>query len=264
MAKDERGPAREIGRWLRGLERSLSAVLAKYNITAEERAIMTARRGMYDGIADDIDRMHHVDSKGPELTNAEVGMGRLAGSAKFDQIRCYDEHSAKRMLAAAPGMECRLCPKPSEIFIAIPNEWGFNVRPGYCLEHGEAMLRPYENSTVTEHFSFSEELFSCCGGNDEKPPHHCSDCPTHPWTNEPPAACMSSPSTCPHAVPRYYEAIGPSKDTDESKRLEGVINNIVHEVLEESSHAPDCDSFDFDPEQQLGPDKPCNCWKSKK
>lgn len=25
------------------------------------------------------------------------------------------------------------------------------------------------------------------------------------------------------------------------------------------SHAPECDSFDFDPEKQLGPDKPCNC-----
>jgi hypothetical protein len=30
-----------------------------------------------------------------------------------------------------------------------------------------------------------------------------------------------------------------------------------------TQHAPDCDSFDFDPEEQLGTTKPCNCGAAK-
>lgn len=41
--------------------------------------------------------------------------------------------------------------------------------------------------------------FSCCGGNDEKPPHHCSDCPDHPWAGKPSPLCMTATNACPHA-----------------------------------------------------------------
>jgi hypothetical protein len=30
-----------------------------------------------------------------------------------------------------------------------------------------------------------DEDFSCCGGNDEHPRFHCSDCPRHPWSVDP-------------------------------------------------------------------------------
>jgi hypothetical protein len=43
------------------------------------------------------------------------------------------------------------------------------------------------------------DAFNCCGGNDEKPRHHCSDCPEHPWVGAPDQACVASPRTCPHA-----------------------------------------------------------------
>lgn len=43
--------------------------------------------------------------------------------------------------------------------------------------------------------------FNCCGGNDEKPPHHCSDCSEHPWQDSPDPRCMAAPATCPHAQP---------------------------------------------------------------
>ena len=44
-----------------------------------------------------------------------------------------------------------------------------------------------------------DDPFACCGGNDEKPPHHCSDCPSHPWAVEPDPRCMLAPHECPHA-----------------------------------------------------------------
>lgn len=48
-----------------------------------------------------------------------------------------------------------------------------------------------------------DDPFACCGGNDENPPHHCSDCPEHPWGpaegwQEDPR-CMAAPHECPHA-----------------------------------------------------------------
>jgi len=49
--------------------------------------------------------------------------------------------------------------------------------------------------------SVSRDPFACCGGNDEKPQHHCSDCPDHPWEGEPSASCMTAPTACPHRVP---------------------------------------------------------------
>lgn len=137
--KDERGPAFEIARRLRGLERALQNTLYNPRISKEEETTLKARRGIYEGVADDIDRDYRFNSKGPELTNADVGM---AGSKALDRVRCYDEHSAKRMLASAHRLTCRLCNKDSEFFIAVPNEYGFNVFPGYCAVHGAAMLTP--------------------------------------------------------------------------------------------------------------------------
>lgn len=55
-----------------------------------------------------------------------------------DFVRCYDQESAQRMLKfAEKRLACRLCDKPSTYFIAAPNQYGFNVYPGYCEEHGE-------------------------------------------------------------------------------------------------------------------------------
>ena len=45
--------------------------------------------------------------------------------------------------------------------------------------------------------------FNCCGGNDEHPPYHCSDCEEHPCVGEPDPRCVSHPSTCPHATNRH-------------------------------------------------------------
>jgi hypothetical protein len=427
MKKDERGSAFAIARRLRGLELALDRTLHQ-NITDEERAQLSARQGIYSGIADDIDRDFNIDSTGPELTGKDVGM---AGSKKLTEFRCFDEHSARRMLSAAPRMECRLCMKPTEIFIAVPNDYGFNVLPGYCKEHGVSMLRPYEGSTVAQKLDdavsekrelleaslvpspLTEEAMSKAwegakallrskgvdpddmvrraaanvdawrqkgssaeaipeawiqrlawlrdtvgvdvermfaraqkekdGRESDRPSEaipQATPCGRGHWASnalkctreaghdgscmftieaviaacQPPAAgeakvveltmdnerlrtlrgavriwadarrgddqlaeftaavmLLDVLATLDAAkegdvkppVPRYYEAIGPNKDSDESKRLEGVINNIVHEVLTETSHAPDCASFDFDPEKQLGPDKPCDCGKNK-
>ncbi|MBL0198576.1 MAG: hypothetical protein IPQ09_31030 [Myxococcales bacterium] len=41
--------------------------------------------------------------------------------------------------------------------------------------------------------------FACCGGNDERRPHHCSDCPKHPWVSEPDPRCVEFSGVCPHS-----------------------------------------------------------------
>lgn len=45
--------------------------------------------------------------------------------------------------------------------------------------------------------------------------------------------------------------------------VKGPDGTPIQFVAARREHAPDCDSFDFDPEEQLGPDKPCNCGASK-
>jgi hypothetical protein len=39
-------------------------------------------------------------------------------------------------------------------------------------------------------------------------------------------------------VPRYYEAFGPRADDPETKRLENIVNRIVHDVLTENPPPP--------------------------
>lgn len=46
----------------------------------------------------------------------------------------------------------------------------------------------------------SSRNFDCCGGNDESPQHHCSDCAKHPWTGEPDPTCIIDPTRCVHAA----------------------------------------------------------------
>jgi len=78
-----------------------------------------------------------------EFNPADVyGVGHDHGLGPVKAIRCHDERSAKRMLAYASRLGCRICNTPVVYFIAVPNEFGFNVLAGYCEIHGNSMLRP--------------------------------------------------------------------------------------------------------------------------
>ena len=43
---------------------------------------------------------------------------------------------------------CRICTRPCRYLILDKTRYA--LLPGYCEEHGASMLRPMENSTVTE------------------------------------------------------------------------------------------------------------------
>jgi hypothetical protein len=45
-----------------------------------------------------------------------------------------------------------------------------------------------------------KDAFRCCGGNDEHPKFHCSDCDEHPWSGEPDPRCVADPGRCVHAT----------------------------------------------------------------
>jgi len=45
-----------------------------------------------------------------------------------------------------------------------------------------------------------KDAFRCCGGNDEHPKFHCSDCDEHPWSGEPDPRCVANPRSCVHAT----------------------------------------------------------------
>lgn len=62
----------------------------------------------------------------------------------------------------------------------------------------EGMQRIMDDTARTMRSGLLRDGFNCCGGNDEHPPHHCSDCDEHPWTGAPDPRCVSNPSACPH------------------------------------------------------------------
>lgn len=51
----------------------------------------------------------------------------------------------------------------------------------------------------------ARDTFDCCGGNDESPQHHCSDCDKHPWTGGPDPTCVIDPTRCAHAAGDHRE-----------------------------------------------------------
>lgn len=74
-----------------------------------------------------------------------------------------------------------------------------------CVGFGE---RSEEHASHCAVLRTADDPFGCCGGNDEKPPFHCSDCPTHPWTDEPSPLCMTAPTACPHARASASASVG--------------------------------------------------------
>lgn len=179
-----------IAQRLRGLEKALNHTLT-LNITEDERTNLTARRGLYEGIAEDIERDYGIKVCAGATPNAcpdqvpPCPRAHMVGGACSECGWCYT--CAKKGYDAWKDEHDKPLPEDPEIHAAFPTRSG------------------------------RHDLYA----------------------------------TAMRLVGARY-----SKG--------GLVALVVWLLLKgepgkKTRHDDNCASYDFDPEQQLGPDKPCDC-----
>jgi hypothetical protein len=93
--------------------------------------------------------------------------------------------------------------------------------------------------------------FNCCGGNDEHPPFHCSDCDEHPWVLKNDPRCVSDPANCPHTKEGRLTGIRSGEVTPGTGRPVFCSHDPIHLTLGECQIArrgippcPECGTID--------------------
>jgi hypothetical protein len=227
-----------IAQRLRGLEKALNHTLT-LNISEDERTNLTARRGIYEGIAEDIERDYGVKycaGVTPSSCPQEAWKcprAHMVGGACSECGWCYA--CAKKGPDAWKDEDDKPLPEDPEIHAAFPTRSGRHDLYATAMRLVGAryskgglvalvvwlLLKGEKN--VERLRTMFLECFAC-------------------------KASLQEPTEPPHCI-----------DCSITEEQHHAWEEFLHPGKERTRHADACASFDFDPEQQLGPDKPCNC-----